>query len=406
MDVGEVVSGNAVRNQEVAAGNSLLAKLQNFAAKYGMEQRGIEWVPEDKREDTSVFRMGTMWFSCNMAVTSFVMGAVAVPVFGLGFVDSVLVILLFNIVGALPVALFSAFGAKFGLRQMVLSRFFFGYYMAKPRWAGVLLVILLTFLVGLFGYRIVHAYERWAWLPCMAVLVIVLGVFAHSGRFDDLLPLSTGSAEASSVLSYSTAIYGYMAGWCSFAADYSVYQPSIRPARSIFVWSFAGLYTSTVFCELLGAAVATAIVGDEDYLGACSDSGVGGLLSAVLSPVLGRFGDVCIVVLALSIIATTCPVVYSVSFSLQALSKSTQRVPRFLWTAVGVCVCVAIAVPAYDGFSSWLENLVLVTGYWTSLYIGILIPEHFVFRRSFSAYNLGDYVSPEKLPPGAGTRVR
>lgn len=269
-----------------------------------------------------------------------------------------------------------------------------------PGWAGVLLMILLTFLVGLFGYRIVHAYERWAWLPCMAVLVIVLGVFAHSGRFGDLLPLSTGPAEASSVLSYSTAVYGYMAGWCSFAADYSVYQPSIRPARSIFVWSSAGLYTSTVFCELLGAAVATAIIGNEYYLRAYSDSGIGGLLSAVLSPVLGRFGDFCIVVLALSIIATTCPVVYSVSFSLQVLSKTTQRVPRFLWTAVGVFVCVAIAVPAYDGFSSWLENLVLVTGYWTSLYIGILIPEHFVFRRSFSAYSLGDYVSPEKLPPG------
>jgi purine-cytosine permease-like protein len=68
-----------------------------------------------------------------MAVTTFAMGAVAIPVSGLGFVDSALVILLLNLVGALPVALFSAFGAKFGLRQMVLSRFFFGYYMAKPR---------------------------------------------------------------------------------------------------------------------------------------------------------------------------------------------------------------------------------------------------------------------------------
>lgn len=153
-------------------------------------------------------------------------------------------------------------------------------------WVGVLPMILLTFLVGLFGYRVVHAYERWAWLPCMAVLLTVLGVFAHSGRFDDLLPLSTGPAEALSALSYSTAIYGYMAGWCNFAADYSVYQPSSRPATSIFVWSFAGLYTSTMFCERLGAAVATAIIGDEDYLGAYSDSGIGGLLSAVLSPVL------------------------------------------------------------------------------------------------------------------------
>ena len=63
-DVREVVSGNAVRNQDVVAGNSLLARLQNFAGKYGMEQRGIEWVPDDEREDTSVFRMGMMVREC------------------------------------------------------------------------------------------------------------------------------------------------------------------------------------------------------------------------------------------------------------------------------------------------------------------------------------------------------
>jgi purine-cytosine permease-like protein len=73
------------------------------------------------------------WFSFNMSISTFTMGAVAVPVFGLGFVDSVLIILLVNFVGALAVALFSAFGAKFGLRQMILSRFFFGHYMSKLR---------------------------------------------------------------------------------------------------------------------------------------------------------------------------------------------------------------------------------------------------------------------------------
>jgi purine-cytosine permease-like protein len=68
-----------------------------------------------------------------MSIASFTMGAVAVPVFGLGFVDSAFIIILINFVGALPVALFCAFGAKFGLRQMILSRFFFGHYMSKLR---------------------------------------------------------------------------------------------------------------------------------------------------------------------------------------------------------------------------------------------------------------------------------
>ena len=59
-DVGDVVDGNAVRNEDFVAGNSLLVKLQRVAGKYGMEQRGIERVSDDERDDTSVLRVGIM----------------------------------------------------------------------------------------------------------------------------------------------------------------------------------------------------------------------------------------------------------------------------------------------------------------------------------------------------------
>ena len=66
-----------------------------------------------------------------MVVSSFAIGALAVPVFGLGFVDSWLTIFFINLLGITPVCFFSTFGPKFGLRQMVLSRYFFGYYGVK-----------------------------------------------------------------------------------------------------------------------------------------------------------------------------------------------------------------------------------------------------------------------------------
>lgn len=66
-----------------------------------------------------------------MVVSAFAIGALAYPVFYLGFVDTILVIFFFNVLGILPVCFFSTFGPRFGLRQMVLSRFFFGYYGAK-----------------------------------------------------------------------------------------------------------------------------------------------------------------------------------------------------------------------------------------------------------------------------------
>lgn len=66
-----------------------------------------------------------------MVVSSFAIGALANPVFGLGFADSILTILFFNILGITPVAFFSTFGPVFGFRQMVLSRFYFGFYGVK-----------------------------------------------------------------------------------------------------------------------------------------------------------------------------------------------------------------------------------------------------------------------------------
>src|SRR6266536_666115 len=66
-----------------------------------------------------------------MVVSSFAIGALAYPVFYLGFIDTVLIILFVNLLGVISVCFFSTFGPRFGLRQMVLSRFFFGYYGVK-----------------------------------------------------------------------------------------------------------------------------------------------------------------------------------------------------------------------------------------------------------------------------------
>jgi len=66
-----------------------------------------------------------------MVVSAFAIGALAYPVFYLGFIDTILIILFVNLLGIVPVCFFSTFGPRFGLRQMVLSRFFFGWYGVK-----------------------------------------------------------------------------------------------------------------------------------------------------------------------------------------------------------------------------------------------------------------------------------
>jgi len=415
------------------AGNSMYARLQRFAGKFGVEQRGIERVPENERTDTSLHNIGTMWLAANMVVSSFAIGLLGTGLFGMGFGDSCLTIVFINLLGITPVSYFSTFGPKFGLRQMVLSRYWFGFHGVKviaffnvlacigwssvntivgaqllysvqnkcPGWAGILVIAVCTFLVTLFGYKVVHAYEKWSWIPSFIVFLIVLGVFAHSGDFVNL-PMEVGVTEAGSVLSFASAIYGFATGWASYAADYTVYQPPTQSRLKVFIWTYLGLAFPLLFTQLLGAAVMTATLNSSTtiYSDGYKSASTGGLLAAVLINHLGGFGRFCLVVLALSIIANNCPNIYSVSLSMQVMARQSQRVPRYVWTALGTCAYIAIAIPGYSHFETVLEDFMNLIGYWLAIYEGIALTEHLWFMRGFSGYDISIFEKPSLLPPG------
>lgn len=429
----------AIPGESLIIGDSYYARLQRFANRFGVEARGIERVPSDERSNAGMSQIGTMWLSANLVVSSFAIGALAYPVFYLGFVDTILIIFFINILAITPVCFFSTFGPRFGLRQIVLSRFFFGWYGVKiiavfnviaclgwsavnvivgaqllnavnsnmPGWAGIIVIAAATFFVTLFGYKVVHTYERYSWIPCLVIFLIVLGEFAHSGMFENL-PMGVGKSEAGAALSFAASVFGFGTGWTSYAADYTVYQPVGRSRRAVFLWTFAGLSFPLLFTEMLGAAVGTAMAAnnnDNAYYDGYNSSGIGGLLATVLVPPLGRFGQFCLVVLALSIIANNCPNIYSVSLSLQVLARATQRVPRFVWTFVGTLVYCAVAIPGYGHFANVLEDFMLLIAYWLAIYEGISLSEHIFFKRGFSGYHPESYLDSSKLPPGIAAIV-
>src|SRR5256886_17563816 len=93
----------------------------------GIETHGIERVSPTTRTHVRIFDNFTMWLSANLVISTIGLGALAIPIFQLGFWDSVAIIIVFNILGVLPVAFFSTLGPKLGLRQMTISRFSFGW---------------------------------------------------------------------------------------------------------------------------------------------------------------------------------------------------------------------------------------------------------------------------------------
>src|SRR5260370_40864552 len=93
--------------------------------EHGVEIHGIERVSPATRTHVRIFDNFTMWLSANLVISTVGLGALAIPIFGLGFWDSVAVIILFNALGVLPVDFFSPLGPTLGLPQMTIARFSF-----------------------------------------------------------------------------------------------------------------------------------------------------------------------------------------------------------------------------------------------------------------------------------------
>lgn len=88
-----------------------------------------------------------------------------------------------------------------------------------PGYAGIIIIASGTFIITLFGYKVVHWYEMISWGPCFVILLVVLGEFAHRGDFENL-PMGKGPGEAGSVLSFAASIFGFSTGWASVSVDY------------------------------------------------------------------------------------------------------------------------------------------------------------------------------------------
>jgi NCS1 nucleoside transporter family len=408
----------------------------------GIETHGIERVSPKTRTHVRIRDNFTMWLSANLVISTVALGALATTVFHLGLWDSIAVIIIFNTLGVLPVAFFSTLGPKLGLRQMTISRFSFGWVGAiimalfnvaacigwsvvnvivggqlvaalicgtapdavdkcrvdvvgltlngiAVRGVAILVIAILTTLVSIYGYRYVHRYERYAWIPMAIIFAIMLLVAAPN--FHAIPTPAFGAAEFASLISFGGAIYGFATGWSSYAADYNVNQPEDTSPRRIFWLTFLGVFIPCVLLETLGVAFTSTTVPASKSLG-------GGALLANIAGSLGGFGTVIIVLLALSVIANNIPNDYSLGLSIQVLGRGFQRIKRYVWTLIGAVIYVLIALPAATHFNETLTSFLLLIAYWLGPWSIILILEHFVFRRG--RYNVDDWNTPSRLPIG------
>lgn len=426
------VYANKEYDIENGSTHSMHSKLNRYAAMLRMEETGFERVRPEQQNDTRYWQAGTMWLSANMNVSSFAIGVLGISLFETGFWDGVCTVIFFNAISILPVCYYSTFGSRLGLRQMVVSRYSFGILGTPlvaalnvlacigwsasnaivgaqilkainsdfPLWAGILLITVLTGFITIFGYKIVHMYEKISWLPSIIVFFVLIAGIAQSHEFVNI-PMGTGATEAGAVLSFGAAIYGFGTGWTSYAADYTIFINRSVKSWKIFAITYIGLFFPLVFCEIIGLAAGTLTASQNTttYLDAYHDNSVGGLTGQILARYHGG-GKFCLVVLALSVIANNVPNNYSGALSIQTITPWFGKVPRYIWNILITVVILAVGIPAAHHFALFFENLLNVLAYWLAIYAVVLLEEHLLFRKGFSGYNLDDWNTYSRLPLG------
>ena len=392
------------------------------------EVSGIERVAEDNRQHTQLWDTMWLWWSANAVVATVALGTLSAFA-GLGFWGSILVIVVFTILGVLPVALLSTLGPKTGLAQMPLTRFAFGFQGARlpaifnalacigwsavnaligsqiintwsagaiPQWVALLFLAVVTTAVSIFGYFIVHRYERFAWILMFLLFLYVFIAAAGKFNVNDIGAgsLGTGLLLFAGIATFGGAVFGYAVGWTSYAADYTRRQPANASSNRVFWYAFSGVAVPCILLEILGVLLASAVPADINN---------GAPAGTVIADSIGTGGiaGLVIVLLAFSTIANNVPNDYSFALSTQVLGVKNIR--RWILTLVGAVAYVVLALALGNHFNEKLQGFLLIIAYWLGAWNAVVLLEHFVFRKG--KYPVEDYETSSKLPVGIAAIV-
>ncbi|KAN0085794.1 Permease for cytosine/purines, uracil, thiamine, allantoin domain containing protein [Tylopilus felleus] len=400
--------------------------------RWGVEARGTVPVPYEDRRDTQFYKVFFVWFSMNFNILSFSTGTLGPIVFGLGLRDSCLVILFFNIIANLLPAYLNTWGPKTGMRQMVASRYSFGYYGVivptflnliglcgfnilncilggqalssvsnnNMSWTvGIVIIAVLSMIISFMGYKVLNWYERLSWPPVLLAFVVALGVGGKNLYHATSLPAQP--ATAIGILSFAATVAGFVITFSAMASDFTMYYDPKVSSHRIFWYSYLGYLVPVVLLECLGAAAVLAAPSVDSWnTGYGTNGNIGGLLEAMLSPV-GNFGKFLTVMLSLSVTANIACTLYSMCFNFQVLVPKLAIVPRYVFSVVGTAIALPLAIVGAHRFYTALTNFLSLIGYWASAYGAVLLVEHLYFRRGdFSSYDHADWNVARRLPWG------
>lgn len=383
------------------AGNRVTTWLKSFEQtllRCNIEARGIQRVPPEDRHDLSrhgVTQILLIWISINLEAVVIALGFLGPVVYYLPFLDSCLLAVFGSILGAAPAAYIATFGPRSGNRTMILTRFITGWYPSKlivvltliilmgyilidavlggqilsavadgnlSVIVGIVIVCVITWLVSTFGYTLFHQYERYAWLPQLIVISILVGVAGP--KFDLYGNPSAGLSRnviAGNRLSFFSLCLASQITYAEVAADFFVYYPVHTSRTKVFISTLAGLTLSSTFAFVVGVGLGSGTFTNPEWAAAYEVS-QGALLVEAFKP-LGSFGSFCSVVLALSLVGNMVPPSYASGIDFQALGRVWERIPRLFWNSVALVIPMICAIAGRAHLAEIFTNFLALMGY-------------------------------------------
>ena len=264
---------------------------------------------------------------------------------------------------------------------------------------GCVIISVISYLISVFGFALIHTYEKYSWIVTFIILCVLIGQLAP--HVDPSIPgLYTGLELSGSMLSFLAICFSSSSGWCSIASDYYCNYPANTKSWKIFFLTFFGVSIPTIFVTIIGACLGNAAFSSEVnpiLTDAYNSHQLGGLLRESFHPL--RFSKFCLVLFVFSVTGNNVAVNYSSGLSMQLLGHYFHAIPRFIWSLVNAVVIAVLAIAGRQHLSLIVNNFVSLLGYWTVSFTIILLIEDQFFRRH-EGYNLNIWDVPRKLPWG------
>lgn len=358
---------------------------------FTIEPYGVETVDHMERHGR-VGSQFTLWLGSNLTIADYALGFLPISL-GMSWPWTIASILVGNLIGSFVLALCAAMGPVYGAPQLMIGRYSFGriggflpavlnyistigwftvnnilgtfglkvLFPHLQFWEGAVLLVFVQGLLAIYGYNLIHIYER-IMSVILGFLFLMVSIIAlsHHTVLTSYHPTQHQPWVLFAVM--AAAAFSYIGSWGTYASDYSRYLPMKTSRRKILWTVFAGSLIASVWLELVGAAVA--ILAGPKAINSIQ----------ALHSVTGSFGVLSVLAIILGGTAADALNLYSNSLSAGAFGI---KWPRWSLALTAGLMGLILSILGSGHFETNYNNFLLLLGYWMTPWMGVLFADFY-----------------------------